>query len=322
MPAHAQKSKIAVWMQLVRAPFFTASLIPVIIGAMLALNSRAEVQWPLLPIVILCAVLFHGGTNIVSEYFDFSKGVDRKDTFGSSRVLVEGLLPPRQALIAGVGLFAIGFLLGLIIVTVRGIPILILGIIGLIGGYCYTGQPIGFKYRAAGDIGVFLLMGPLLVIASYSSLTGIYTRGVLYASIPIGFLVTAILNANNLRDIQHDKEARVATLENILGFKKARFGYFFLIIGAYAAVVLMIFARLLCAWSLLVFLSFPLAYKNMRLLTRSKTGQPHDFPMLDLLTAKLHLAFGALFILSLGLQALIPSASLLFQGRQFFAGHN
>ena len=76
----------------------------------------------------------------------------------------------------------------------------------------YTGKPIGYKYIALGDFLVFTLMGPLMVIGSYYVLTGDYNTNVLYVSLPVGFLVAAILHANNLRGIVHDTQANVKTL--------------------------------------------------------------------------------------------------------------
>lgn len=200
-------------MQAVRAFSFTASMVPVFVGAMLALAYEGTVRWSLFPLVVVCSLLFHGGTNLVSDYFDFQRGVDRKDTFGSSGVLVNRLLQPRQVLHAGLLLFALGCVLGLILLAYRGMPIFVLGVIGLLGGFFYTGKPIGYKYIALGDFLVFTLMGMLMVIGSYYVLTGDYNTNVLYISLPVGFLVAAILHANNLRDIVHDTEANVRTLK-------------------------------------------------------------------------------------------------------------
>ncbi|MBU1124963.1 MAG: 1,4-dihydroxy-2-naphthoate octaprenyltransferase [Candidatus Omnitrophica bacterium] len=293
------KSSVKIWLQLVRAQFFTASIIPVLIGGLYAALYYTPILWGLFLITLLCALFFHAGTNIVSEYFDYHAGVDKPHTYGSSRVLVEGLLPARKALWAGMLLFLIGFLLGLMLVRIRGLPILYLGILGLLGGYTYTGRPFGFKYKALGDVQVFIFMGVLLVAAPFFVLTGTYYLRVFLVSLPISLLVTAILHANNLRDIHHDKEANIKTLESTLGFKKARWGYFILLPAAYLAVGAMIAAKILPLQVILVSLSLPLAAKNMGLLAKNKSGNAQKIMTLDLMTAQLHLAFGSLFIIGL-----------------------
>jgi len=194
------------WIQAIRVFSFTASILPVFVGAALTLYQKEPIAWGLFPIVIICSILFQAATNLISDYDDFKNGVDQDYTFGSSRVIVEKLLTPGQVRNAAFLAFGIGCLLGLLLVYFRGIPLLMLGIIGLMGGYLYTGKPIGYKYIALGDLCVFILMGPLMVIGSYFTLTGTYHTDILLASLPIGCLVSAILFANNLRDIHHDTE--------------------------------------------------------------------------------------------------------------------
>lgn len=270
-------------------------MVPVLVGAALALSYPGDAAWRLFPLVVVCSVLFHAATNVLNDYFDFGRGVDQDYTFGSSRVLTDGLLRPRALLTAGFALFGVGSALGLILVWVRGLPMLALGVVGLVGGYCYTGTPGGYKYVALGDVLVFALMGPLMVIGSYFALTGVYAAPVLYVSFPVGCLVAAILHANNLRDIAHDTEANVKTLASVLGHRAAKWEYLLLVAGAYASVVVMVLSQVVMPWSLLVFLSLPAAAANARTALQSREGQPDDLATLDVRTARLHLLFGVLF---------------------------
>lgn len=297
------RSQVSIWMQAVRAFSFTASMTPVLLGTMLTLSYPGDVAWQLFPLVIICSLLYHAGTNLISDYFDFKRGVDRNYTFGSSRVLVEGFLKPGQILAAAWILFGIATILGFILVAVRGLPMLILGGVGLLGGYLYTGRPIGYKYVALGDFLVFTLMGPLMVIGSYFALTGAYSNTVLFVSLPIGFLVAAILHANNLRDISHDAQAGVKTLANLIGHKGAKVEYFFLVSAAYLSVLIMIFTKVVSPWSLLVFLSLPPALKNIKSIATSQPEKPEAIALIDVQTAQLHLLFGLLLTISIIVRA-------------------
>ena len=92
------RSKASVVLQLTRPFSFTASILPVVVGAAAAASfprGGGGVAWWLLPFAMLGGVLFHAGTNVVSDYFDFKCGADRKDTLGSSGVLVAGLMSTR-----------------------------------------------------------------------------------------------------------------------------------------------------------------------------------------------------------------------------------
>lgn len=301
-----QRSKFSLFMQAVRPFSFSASVVPVLVGAMFAFTYfDGDMIWSLLPVVLLASVLLHAGTNLVSEYFDIKKGVDRKDTFGSSKVLVDELLSPKTVLNAGFLSFILGFLLGMMLVYIHGLPILYLGLFGIAGGIFYTGKPIGYKYVALGDLLVFLLMGPLMVIGTYFSLTGVLDWNVALVSIPIGFLVTAILNANNIRDIKHDTEAKVKTLATIMGISASKKEYYFLVFGAYLSVVVMVATGLLSYWVLLIFLSLPVAMKNAKEISIAEVSKPENIAMLDIKTAQLHMQFGLLLTIGLVLTAII-----------------
>ena len=227
---------LAVWGRAVRPFSFTASVTPVLLGGALAFERNVTGNWVALPLFLLCAVIFHAATNLISDHADFVKGVDKDYTYGSSGVLVEGLLTPQQVRTGAHLLFAAGFVLGLTLVALRGLPILILGLIGIAGGYTYTGRPVGYKYLALGDALVFILMGVLLVVGSDYALSGDLSFRTLMVSLPVSALVTAILHANNLRDIRHDAEAGVRTLAGILGESNAKGLYVVLIAFSYFSV--------------------------------------------------------------------------------------
>jgi len=296
---------LRVWFQAARPFSFTASVTPVLLGGVLALGRGETVAWFALPLFLICAVIFHAATNLISDYTDFKKGVDKDYTFGSSGVLVAGLLSPEQVKKGAHVLFGVGFLLGLVLVALRGVPILVLGMIGIAGGYTYTGRPIGYKYFALGDVLVFILMGVLLVVGADYALTGGISFRTFIVSLPISALVTAILHANNLRDIQHDSEAGVKTLAGLLGEERAKMVYVLLIGFAYLSVFFMTMTGILSLWSFLVFLSLPLAAANVKMIRKGRVDQPSRLATADVNTAQLHLAFGLLLIVSVVLEALI-----------------
>jgi 1,4-dihydroxy-2-naphthoate octaprenyltransferase len=103
--------RLGVWFQATRPFSFTASITPVLIGAALAMRSPLPVTWILFPVFLICALLIHAATNLISDYEDFRKGVDRAYTYGSSGVLVGGLLEPKQVKNAAYALFAAAFAL-------------------------------------------------------------------------------------------------------------------------------------------------------------------------------------------------------------------
>lgn len=305
MDKESKPGRLGVWLKAVRAFSFTASGMPVILAAAFALYKGADINCYNFPPVILCALLIHGASNLLNDYVDFKKGVDTPDSLGSSHVLTRGQIKPEEVFRAALLLYAGGFLLGLVLVMFSGWPLLIIGFSGPLGAYAYTGSPLGYKYAGWGDVMIFLLMGPVLMLGAYYALTKSLSYEIILVSLPVGFLVAAILASNNLRDIVHDKQAKIRTLAGLIGVKYAGYEYVGLITSAYIAVVL--FAALgIVPWlSLLVFLSLPLSIKNIRRITKSSPENPKSLISIDIDSAQLHLAFTVLFTFALIIKAVL-----------------
>lgn len=299
------RASVRVWVQAVRPFAFTASMVPVFLGAALTLRTEGAVKWGLFPLVVLASLLIHAGTNLINDYFDFRKGVDRAETHGSSRVLVEGLLTPRQVLFGGLAAFAMTAAVGLVFVAIHGWPILALGLAGMAAGFFYTAAPVAYKYVGLGDACVFLMMGPLMVVGSYFVLTGRWAAEAAVVAIPVGCLVASILSGNNLRDMTHDAVASVRTTAGFLGPRWARLEYSALVTLAYVFVPVLMAAGFLSAWSLLTLLTLPPAVRNVRLALRSTPETPGQLATLDVQSARVHLLFGVLLIASVVLEQFV-----------------
>lgn len=297
--SNAAPSKTQVYLQAVRTFSFPASLIPCLLGAMLALLYGTEIAWWLMPFAAISLLLLHAGSNVISDYDDYRVGVDTTATLGGSRVLPTGLLSPKEMLRFGLTLFIVAVVIGLPIIYERGLVILWFGMLGLLGGFFYTGRPVGYKYLALGDFGIFMIYGPAIVAGTFYALTGTFSWSAVYISIPLGLLVTGILQANNLRDIIHDRQANIKTLATIYGEGFAKGEYIFLIVGAYLTVAVLVFTNILSWWSLIVFLSLPVALKNMNMIKGVKIEDTGKIAMLDALTAQLTLMFGVLLSISI-----------------------
>ncbi len=284
--------------EIVRPFAFTASVIPVLAGAALAWVNEL---WSWAPFIaaLLGAVFLHAGTNIVNEVYDVRKGVDTITSPRASHAIVKGRISERSALgLAGIA-FALAVVVGLYLVWLRGPAIVALGLIGLLGGWGYTAPPLEYKNRALGVPLVFLLMGPLMVEGAYFAVSGTWSLTALVLSVPVGLLVAAILHGNDWRDIREDSRAGIATISTRLGQRWAHYGYVGLVLGAYIVLALSVIARVLPAWTMLAILSLPFLAQVIRSAELGATGQARAIAMIDLQTARLHLAFGSLLVLGL-----------------------
>jgi len=295
-----QRSRLSLWFQAVRPFSFTASTVPILVGSFLAWRSMPEgFDWGVFLLVLLSGLIYHAATNLISDYFDFIKGVDTRETYGSSKVLPYGLMTPGCVLVGSIVLWVIGIALGLYLVYMRGTAILILGIAGFLGGVFYTADPVGIKYRALGVPWVFTLMGPLMVLGAYLAQGLPFSWRVIWISLPIGFLVAAILHANDFRDIEDDSRAGITTASSSSGRGIAAVEYYLLLAGAYLSVIIMVAHKILSPWSLLVFLTVPIALKLVKIIRPDTDSSNPALAMVDIQTAQFHFLFGLLLTVSL-----------------------
>jgi 1,4-dihydroxy-2-naphthoate octaprenyltransferase len=302
-------SMVALWWQAVRPFAFTVSLIPPILGGVTALidNQGLDLNFFRLVLTAFGCMTAHAGANLLSDYYDYGTRVDREGTFGSSGVLVAKAMKPSQVVVGGWLAMIVAALIGayLVYVTPGGRFLIWLILIGGVFGVFYTARPIAFKYKALGDVAVFVSFGPAMVLGAYYVQAHRFSwMPVLYA-LPIALLVDAILHSNNLRDIANDKVVNIKTVPILIGEHRAKCVYYALLFGAYATTIALILFAELTLFSLLVFLSLPLALRAAKMVRHKDDLPVRQFAMIDAATAQVHLAFGLLTTISLFVQYLV-----------------
>jgi 1,4-dihydroxy-2-naphthoate polyprenyltransferase len=284
--------------EVVRPFSFTASLLPVSVGGAVAL-SQGRMQWSLFLAALFGALGLHIGTNVINEIYDVRHGIDSITSPRMSMAILKGRISERDAFAVAWSGFILALLMGIFLLLHRGWPIVLLGLIGFIGGYFYTAPPFQYKYRALGLPLVFTLMGPLMVIGSYYAVTGRFDPNLLVISLPVGLLVTAILHGNEWRDVAEDSRHGFTTLSAQIGRDAAHWVYVMLVLGAYVAVGLAVMVGALPKLALLTLFSLPLMAWILRDAERGAEGHLRAIAMIDLMTARLHSAFGALLLVGL-----------------------
>jgi 1,4-dihydroxy-2-naphthoate polyprenyltransferase len=281
---------------------FLLSAISVSTGTALA-ALHGPIHWGYYLLTVLGVVLLHGGSNVINDYFDYRQKIDTTEVPGGygneARVLIQKMLRPSQVLWTAVIIFAFGLAIGIYMTAVKGWTIFLLGFLGFLTGLFYTFRPVALKYVALGEPAVFCMWGPLIVSGAYYVQRSGFSFEAIWISVPIGILVALVLLANNIRDIQFDSQVGIVTLATLLGRRRAVRFYQILLMGVYVATALLIFGEFLSRWSLLTFLSFPLALKRVKMFQQ---GIPPDA---DARTAQLDGAFGTLFIIAILLERFV-----------------
>jgi len=289
--------KIKLFIRASRPFSLTASAIPVVIGGILALKEpNFNLEYFILSIIAI--VFLQASVNLLNDHDDFINKVDTKESHSSSGVVVEGLLTLKEVYRSGILLLILGCLIGLFLAYNVGIMILILGIFGALCGYFYTGKPLMLKYRGLGAPLVFIIFGPLMTLGGYYLQMQEFTVQSFLISIPTALLTTAILHANDIRDINHDKKAGIKTLSINIGYRNAQKVYSSLIIPSYISLIIMIIFKYIPYLSLICLITVPAAFKNINKL-KTAGDSSSNIAELDKESGKLQGQFGILLILSI-----------------------
>jgi 1,4-dihydroxy-2-naphthoate octaprenyltransferase len=293
-----QLNAFRTWVLAIRPPTLTAAVAPVIVGSAVAVREHQFSAVPALA-ALLGALAIQAGANLANDLSDFRRGADTVHRLGPPRVTQRGLLTEKQVARGVVVAFAFATLMGLYLTWAAGWPVIAIGVASMTAAVAYTGGPWPFGYRALGELFTFLFFGVVAVVGTYYVQAEEVTTSALAASVPVGFTVTAILVVNNVRDIDTDRIAGKRTLAVVLGRTRARIFFVAIVAGAYlAAAALWVFGGFPW-WTLLAWLSAPLAVAPAEAVLSRVDG-----PSLNLAlkaTARLHLVFALL--LAFGLAA-------------------
>ncbi len=214
-------------------------------GGLACLAGTTILESPMFWLAILVTVGFQVLSNFANDYGDGIRGTDAQRQ-GEKRMVASGIISPKQMKVGMIITGVITFFLAtiLIFVAFRNESIIIsfvyfnLTIISLIAAVKYTIGKKAYGYSGLGDVFVFLFFGLLSVLGSYYLFTHAINWYLLLPAIAIGCFSTAVLNLNNMRDIENDETAGKNTLVVKLGIAKAKqYHAFLLLFGMLCAII-------------------------------------------------------------------------------------
>lgn len=300
MPEITLWTRIFAWLVVTRAPFLTASLLPVLFAAALVgVSSVGSFPLGLFALAVVGAIALHVAANTFNDYFDWRSGTDPENTeyfmpfSGGSRSIELGLISERGLFRVGVGALLLASLAGAVLVTVRGPGILLFGAAGAFAAYFYTAPPLRLAARKGlGELFSGLSFGPFLVAGTIYALAGEVSAGTFLAGLPIGLLTAAILWVNEFPDAPSDEKTGKRNLVVVLGRRNARWGYAALLVLAFASLPVLVAAGVLPVGVLLGLVSAPLAVRTTRIVFEHY--EDRELVAASAGTIQLHLLTGAL----------------------------
>jgi 1,4-dihydroxy-2-naphthoate octaprenyltransferase len=222
---------------------------------------------------LVVALAIQIGTNYANDYSDGVRGTDDARV-GPVRLVATGLASPSAVKRAALGAFAVAAVVGLGLAAVTSWWVLAVGAACLAAGWLYTGGPRPYGYAGYGELFVFALV----------------------VSVPVGLLATALLLANNLRDIGTDRVSGKRTLVVRVGRRWGGRLYVTCLVLAFVGALVAAAWR---PWSLVALAALPLAFRPMRVVLGGAEGRALLPVLAD--TGRLQLAFGVLLAVGLWL---------------------
>jgi 1,4-dihydroxy-2-naphthoate polyprenyltransferase len=301
------------WLILTRASVFPMTLTAGLIGGLLAAGNP-HADWRYFAVSLLGLVAAHACNNLMNDYFDLAAGVDQSDSpralYAPHPVLAGWI--SRQGLVGAIAAFnGIGAAVLAYLFAARGWPVVAFAAAGLFISVFYMAPPLRLKHHGLGELGVFVVWGPLMVGGTYYVTTGEIPAWVWAASLPYAILVTTVLIGKHVDKLEHDSRKGIHTLPVLLGSGSALALNRALMVSFYVIVVALVATGVLGAWVLLSLASLPLFAKVWKVYSKPRPAAPPPrYPIWPLwyvgAAFVLTRRAGALLVLGLILNRLAP----------------
>ncbi len=271
---------------LLRLPFLTVTFGAVFVGTAFAWWHTRHFNLGLFLLALIGASFFHIACNVANDYFDFKSGNDASNRYalvpfsGGSRIILDGLVKPPEALVVSLVFAALGSAIGLYLNAVsRGNVILWIGMAAVFFVFSYNGFPVRLVNKGLGEIAIFLAWGPLMVIGAYYVQANVLRSfWPLMVAVPSGILTTLVLLINEFTDKEADALTGRKTWVILYGFKNSLIIYFLLAICCYLAVLAGVIFGGWPVWSLIVLASLPLPFMAFKVAMKNLGNWPGFLP--------------------------------------------
>jgi 1,4-dihydroxy-2-naphthoate octaprenyltransferase len=197
-------------------------------GGLLA-NSFGHFSWWLFGLALLTAAALHLTCNLANDVGDFISGNDSFESIGYETMLISGILSVKEVVEMIVILTAIAVIAGTVLIflafkdllSIGSLLLFLTGVLAVLAAIFYTIGKKPYGYRALGDLAVFIFFGIAAVAGTFFLLTKTLPASVFLPAVSMGFMVTGVVNLNNIRDIENDRKYR-KTIPILMGEKNAK----------------------------------------------------------------------------------------------------
>jgi 1,4-dihydroxy-2-naphthoate octaprenyltransferase len=265
--------------------------VPVLVGGGLAWGDRVF-RWDAFALALIGALAIQVAANFANDVSDARRGADTPDRLGPPRMVAAGVIAPARMWAATWGAIGVAAMAGVALTIIAGPLVIFIGVASVLAMLGYVGGPIPYGYRALGEVFVFVFFGLVATVGSRWVHDGSAPRAAWLLAIPIGLLVTAILVANNQRDLATDAAAGKRTLAVVMGPVATKRLFAALVYAAYSVIAILAVGGLTPRGTVLAVLVLPYARLPARIMASGTVGA--DLVRVLKLTARAHLWTGVL----------------------------
>jgi 1,4-dihydroxy-2-naphthoate octaprenyltransferase len=307
---------ISPWIRAMRLRTLPLAISGILMGSVLAELSGYQGDKLITLLCLLTAVFLQVLSNLANDYGDFVKGTDNEKRIGNERALQSGAIKPKSML-AAIWLFAVLCLLsGCTLLAIAGQGNLnlafalffILGLAAIAAAIKYTMGKYAYGYSGLGDVFVFVFFGPVAVLGAYIlqrhfAFNWYTDKWMLLPAITVGLLSTAVLNTNNIRDIDNDRASGKRTIVVQMGVSKARLYHWLLVLVAACCLFVFIVFNQLHWIQYLSLLAFYPIFRQAFLVSRTAPSPAYNafLKQLSLSTLMLVVVFMVMQTIALGI---------------------
>ncbi|PLX15228.1 MAG: hypothetical protein C0599_17120 [Salinivirgaceae bacterium] len=193
-----------IWFKAARAPFLVVSLIPAILGGVIAWKDGIF-DWTIFTLTTIAIVLAHSAADFIDDYFDFKNGnLGNKEKQFHDSPLISGEITPKQVIWATLICLVPALGIGIYLFYLIGLPVLIMSAIGTFIVFFYTSPPFRLNYRGVGESALFLAFGPLIVFGVYYVITQQFSWEPIILGVPLGIFTMNVGLVSNTFDYEDD----------------------------------------------------------------------------------------------------------------------
>jgi 1,4-dihydroxy-2-naphthoate octaprenyltransferase len=257
------------WLKASRLRTLPLALSSILMGSFLAMH-QDDYKWSVIILAIVTTTMLQILSNFSNDYGDSMRGTDNENRLGPVRTVQGGEISPKQMRMGMLLLVVLTLISGLWLIYesfgnkwIETAIFIVLGILAIIASVKYTVGKKSYGYAGFGDVFVFIFFGLLAVMGTYYLNTQSFSCYILLPAAALGFFSTAVLNLNNMRDMENDRKSGKKTIVVRMGYKAARSYQLMLILAGFLATSIYVLLTFTHDWEFLFLITFPLFALNL-----------------------------------------------------------